>query len=79
MTATATEIETVKALQPGPRPDDFRKGYCDFRFSELAAWKGYTAAKQIADFLLYTEVLWPCMKLHITYTAFCEAEKELAQ
>lgn len=78
MTATATEIETVKALQPGPPPANYLQGACSLRFSVLCAWQGYEEARRLTDFLLSTETLQPQWPLHITYTAFVAAEKELA-
>ena len=70
-----TDISTVKALQPGPRPANYLQGYCALRFSVFCAWMGYTEARRITEWLLAQDVLTPGMPLHTTFTAFSEAEK----
>lgn len=75
---TTTDIATVRALQPGPRPANYLQGYCALRFSVFCAWLGYTEARRLTEWLLAQEVLTPGMELHITYNAFVAAEKELA-
>ncbi len=76
MTATATDIATVKALPPGPRPHNYLDGYCALRFSALCAWKGYDEARRITEWLINQAVLTPGMPLHETFTAFTQAEKQ---
>lgn len=75
---TPADIATVKDFTPGPRPDNYLQGYCALRFSVFCAWKGYTEARRITEWLLAQDVLTPGMQLHTTFTAFSEAEKDTA-
>ncbi len=56
---TATDIATVKGLQPGPRPANYLQGYCALRFSVFCAWMGYDEARRITEWLLAQDVLTP--------------------
>lgn len=79
-TITPTDaVATIKSMQPDLAKFQVRRrGYVDWKFSELSAYLGYQGAVDYAesvrrwvDFDKYKECL-----LITTYTAFLEAERQ---
>jgi hypothetical protein len=68
---TATELTT---LQPNPAKRKwYDQGFSAFPFSELAAWKGYTEAAQIAQWIAQRELAPATCRLLTTYQKFLTA------
>lgn len=78
---TTDAVDTIKAFQPDRNAWQVRlRGYVDWKFSELARYRGYPAAREYAEsmrrWVNFASKYQDCL-LNTTYTAFLEAEKNI--